>query len=369
MAQIAGAKAKSPLFGNDLLIEVFGGGDFRDTYDEFRPPFQPEDSKERKRSLGKTKFPKFPSTLDSIDVESTHVSGIIETAGIDAIAWYLPFRVYGETNWGIYFDSFAMSRFAMEVATKCRKLNSAITNSVVQQVLYASVLRHELEHAIQELALATQIKAGTISTGQIRSASFSRPGSYRETIASHLEHFDPLVGVSGMSVRDINIVRHVLREFPSQGPYGQWRNETLDSLDYRYEFDLGRTHDLGELSSELRREIGGRSSSKFIEIPVYLWAGNSLRLPLSGLDLRAQSLDCKKLLRFMNKGGLTKNFGEELYVLRSPDHDLKIKNPHTRPINFACHDWDTVPDKVVGEIAAAAGISRKDFVERIRRLI
>jgi len=123
-----------------------------------------------------------------------------------------------------------------------------------------------------------------------------------------------------------------------------------------------------EVSNEARALIGGKIRSKYMDIPAYSWKGGT-SFPISGIDLRAQSLDCKQLKRFMVKDGLARYFNGELQALPASDHSLKIVNNASRPIKFDCHDWDTVPDRVVSQIAVAAGIEKSEFVDRVRKYL
>jgi hypothetical protein len=353
--------------GNELLQKVFEEHKFENRGWIEDIPFHPLEPVYGKSKFGPKDVGKFPEHLDQENV-TPEVAEVIRESSIDAIAWYLPYRFYGEQAWGIYFDSFAMTRLSIEIATIARQIDPSITNTQARKVLYAEVMRHEIEHAIQELLLAKSLQSGTIDVAKAHAADFSKKRSYRETIASHFEHMDTLQSVRGVDQRSQNIIRHVIEAIGEPPVYREWRQESIASLDSRYETELGVTLPKQELSNEVRALVGGKRSSKYIDIPAYSWKGGT-SFPLTGLDLRAQSLDCKKLKRFIVKDGLARYFNGELHAVHAPDHSLKILNDYSRPIKFDCHDWDSVPDHVVGQIAAAIGIEKRQFVDRVRQYI
>jgi len=353
--------------GNELFKQVFEEHKFENEGWIEDIPFHPLEPVYGKSKFGPKDTGKFPESIDTENMPP-EVSREIQERGIHAIAWYLPYRFYGEKAWGIYFDSFAMTRLSIEIATLARGIDPSITNTEARKVLYAEVMRHEIEHAIQEILLAKSLQAGAIDVGRAKVADFSKKGSYRETIASHFEHLESLQGVRGVDKRSQNIIRHVSESLGEPSVYRDWRNVSIAELDNRYERELGVSSPNQDLSKEVRGLVGGRIQSKYIDIPAYSWKGGN-SFPLSGLDLRAQSLDCKKLKRFMVKDGLARYFNGELQAVQAPDHSLKIVNNYSRPIKFDCHDWDSVPDHVVGQIAHAIGIEKRLFVDRVRQYL
>jgi hypothetical protein len=259
-----------------------------------------------------------------------------------------------------------MTRLSIEVATIARTVNPHVTNSEAQTIVYAAVMRHEIEHAIQEFLLAKAVQNSAFDLVDLPGAAFNVSGTYRETIASHFEHLDSLRGLSKIQPSKINLIRHVFQDIPVPAVYNAWRSTSIDNLDSTYESDLGILHNLGDLSRDERILVQGRYRSPYVEIPVYSWYGNGLGLDLTGIDLRANTIDCQKMLRLMRRGGLTRMFGEDIQAVWSSDHDLKVKNPVLRPIKFSCHDWDSVPDNVLRQFAVATGLSVRQFVEKIR---
>jgi len=353
--------------GNELFKQVFEEHKFENQGWIDDIPFHPLEPVYGKSKFGPKDTGKFPESIDTENMLPV-VSREIQERGIHAIAWYLPYRFYGAKAWGIYFDSYAMTRLSIETGTIARQIDPTITNTQARKVLYAEVMRHELEHAIQEVLLAKSLKAGTIDVPKAVVAKFSKKGSYRETIAAHFEHLDPLQSVRGIDLRRQNVLRYVIERIGQPPVYCEWKHKSIADLDGYYETELGVTSPRQELSNEVRSLVGGKPRSKYIDIPVYGWKGGKL-FPLSGIDLRAQSLDCRKLERFLVKDGLARYFNGELQAISAPDHPLKIVNGTSRPIKFGCHDWDTVPDRVVGQLAEAVGLEKREFVDRMRKYL
>ena len=310
-----------------------------------------------------------PEELEYIDSEDFVHLLLAETQGIDTLACYKPYRLYGEEQWGIYLDIFAMNRFSVEIATKARILDRSVKNSEARTVTYSEVLRHELEHAIQELILAKAVARGFFDLSNIDDKKFNKTGSYRETLASHFEHLDAIPRVKGLEIRKVNLIRTVLSSAPAPRVYGEWKSRDVQQLDERYERELGIWSG-GEPSSSIeRRLVNGSFKSDYLTVPVYASFGNTLRLSLRGFDLRAQSVDCKKLMRFLKREGLGKHFSPDISVKKSSDHEVQIESPRSMPIKISCHDWDNVPDHVIGQIAGVVEMNRSPLVAKLRGLL
>jgi len=350
--------------GNALLSKVFGEGDSSMFSSDLVGHFHPLEPIRDIKRFNPKRLTNLPTELEFEDATPNVIEEISRGNGIHAIAWYLPYRVFGPKKWGIYFDVFAMASLGREVATKARKINSAIGNSESLRVLYASVLRHEIEHAIQELLFAKALRDGYIGLQELPSKNFSRPMSYRETIASHFEHLDELLTIKGIYGSKTMLIRKMLQDVPSPKIYDDWKGSEIQSLDSQYERELNFPASQVEMSDRERSLLAGRARSSYIDIPVYEWFGNGLAINLSGSDLR-QVIDCKKFSRLIERGDLGKLFGNDMYPTSSPDHQTQVVNAHTRPIKFGCHDWNSVPDHVLKQFALAAGLTKKEFISRI----
>lgn len=353
--------------GNMLLERVFAN-EIEPLMGEVQPPFHPAESPGLRKRHPANPYMAPLDWLDFEDYEPEISSPGNQTNISHTIAWYLPFRFYGPKFWGIYFDKVAMHRLGKEIATQARRVLPDFSNSTSINLLYSYVFRHELEHAIQEIVMATAIDEGAITHVQLNNLAISRPGSYRETIATQAEMLD-FQEKSRIPLEHRRMFHHVYSSLPLHPPYSDWQGRDAEGLAREMDFDLNFML-FDESQSKLYRSVIRRKSkSKFLDIPVYDWLGNSMNLPLTGSDLRAQSIDCRKLERLLRKEKSLAILGEGLKTEPGSDHDLLVRNPNTRPIKIDCHDWDHVPNHVIGQLAEATALSRSELVKRILRNI
>jgi len=191
--------------------------------------------------------------------------------GTESIAWYVPYRSHNIQEWGIYLDILAMNEITLYLADKSRQLKSNILNSSVFAIFYAEVIRHEVEHAIQDIVMAQAINEDKATLEIVSDPNFRHNLKYLETIASHFEHTDPLRLNQKVSVEETNIIRFTTQSLLVPPEYGDWKNRDILELDLKYHQALG--NDLKDsLSSEkVRKLTRSQSRSDFIAIPVYAW--------------------------------------------------------------------------------------------------
>jgi hypothetical protein len=354
-------------FGN-LLLETVFGGDTEPLMGEVMPPFHPAETPNLRRRHSNSPYKSPLEWLDYEDYEPDISSPSKSLEISHAIAWYLPFRYYGAKYWGIYFDKIAMHRLGKEIATSARRVLPEFSNSVGINLLYSYVFRHELEHAIQEIVMATAIDEGGVSRAQLNGLAISRPGSYRETLATQAEMLD-FQEKTRVPAGQRRLFHHIYTSLPLHPPYSGWKNADSEVLARELDFDLNFGLFDESQTERFRSVIGRKAKSKYLDIPVFDWLGNSMNLPLTGSDLRAHSIDCKKLERLLRKDKYLAVLGEGLTTVPGSDHDILLRNPNTRPVKIDCHDWDQIPNHVIGQLAEATSLSRSELVERILRNI
>lgn len=291
------------------------------------------------------------------------ISSYLSENGVDALAWYQPYRTSGASGWGIYFDVIAMSRYCLLVWAECRRINNDVTFRDVVKVLTAEVMRHEVEHAVQEYLLALAISKDQLLLSQIENLASSAPQSYRETIASHLEHLTPMPPRMSVPQSIMALIRLQSASIVAPPAYSAWKGTSIQELDERFERELGfEDSDLG-ISLIVRSRLNDKN---FIRIPAYADTGNLKGLRLFSSDLRAVGIDCKKFARLIRRDHEAIIPGTR--IEDCDDHKSKICGKGI-PVEISCHNWDHIPHYVIGQLASLAGVSRSDFIESVHRLL
>jgi len=163
--------------GSDPYVLVIGTpySDARSSYPEIKACLQKHIPQAFKNPRIKNAYPPnipvYSATINDQNVTDIHdfedtynsdkreklLDEIRKTNGLDAIAWYAPYHLYDDQNWGIYFDSAGLDQFAWIIYEELRsvKYNTRINPfTFAGQLAFGSVYAHELFHAKVEAALS-----------------------------------------------------------------------------------------------------------------------------------------------------------------------------------------------------------------------
>ena len=165
------------------------------------------------------------------DVETSDwVDSEVAEKGLHVLAWYNPYRFFGDKNWGIYFDEHKMNAYASGIYRQVKKIRPSATYSEVRRIVWRAVERHEYEHCVQELVLATARSQFALIPSDLDFTPFS---SDLEAIATHQEILDPRVrGVSEKQL--LNLTMFILGQSPMPAGYADWNRVDIENLESKF---------------------------------------------------------------------------------------------------------------------------------------
>lgn len=190
----------------------------------------------------------------------------VEKHGVDRVlAIYKPISLHGDKAWGIRYYNRAIQSYINYVYKKVLAIEPNAKYSVVSELVFQSIRRHEYEHFVQEMVYL----GGTLGHASVEgySSVISDASLCLEATATHFEILDSWSTKGDKRLR--NVVLLVLSEVTRHGAYASWRSIDLEAADLNFE------HRVSTWSSELRAKqlrAEARKSSRLSIVP-------ELRLP------------------------------------------------------------------------------------------
>jgi hypothetical protein len=183
-----------------------------------------------------------PDWNEKADVDNSVIEEV-EKHGIDKVlAIYKPISIHGDKAWGIRYYHRAIQSYINNVFEKVLAIEPNAKYSVVSELIFQSIRRHEFEHFVQEMVYL----GGTLGAGAVEDYSnvISDQSLCLETTATHFEILDSWSAKGDKRIR--NIVLLALSEVVRHGPYAAWRAADVEGADLNFE------HRVSTWSSELR---------------------------------------------------------------------------------------------------------------------
>jgi len=192
----------------------------------------------------------------------------LEPQDIDILAWYQPYSDYGPSSWGIYFDEQKMNSYARKIYAVVKGIRPRVSAQLVQQTVWDEVMRHEIEHAVQEFTAATL--GVSVSTKPESSLSVYRknPETF-EALATHYKHTDTRYRSHRGAPGEFEFIRHISAIARKPPGYNQWNKIDITSAE-NAAYRLPATTQVLDVADYFRKCLKEPFSSKFLEIPVYL---------------------------------------------------------------------------------------------------
>jgi hypothetical protein len=152
--------------------------------------------------------------------------------GIDTVlAIYKPISLHGKHAWGIRYFTMAIQSYINYVYKQVLVNEPNAKYSVVSELVFQSIRRHEFEHFVQEMVYLGG------SMGSVSVENFARiiadHSLELESMAAHFEILDSWSQKGDKRIR--NIVLLSLSEIGKHGPYANWRSVNLDSAETNLE--------------------------------------------------------------------------------------------------------------------------------------
>jgi hypothetical protein len=183
-----------------------------------------------------------PVWNESADVDNS-VMEEVEKHGIDSVlAIYKPISLHGDKAWGIRYYHRAIQSYINYVYKKVLAIEPNAKYTVVAELVFQSIRRHEYEHFVQEMVYL----GGTLGATSVENYSIviADQSLCLETNATHFEILDSWSAKGDKRIR--NIVLLALSDVVRHGPYAAWRAADVEAADLNFE------HRVSTWSSELR---------------------------------------------------------------------------------------------------------------------
>ena len=274
------------------------------------------------------------------------------------LAWYVPRRM--GMQWGVYFDLTRMMAYSKRVHEAVARLRFVELSEVTNQV-WSQVLRHELEHCVQELVIAKSISRNP-STSELQMGLRRSAQTLTEAIATHYEFTD--FAHRSVNGADSNLTNFVSTQIPLSGDYDMWNKINIDNEEMLYENAFGFFPSIERPSIEFRKLMGGKASSPYITVPTYVVvnARNEIGIWIASCGITERKFASKILNRkFAN------DLSFDLVIQRSTGFGVDIQHNY-RPGNVSL---DSKSDQLLSvkkfaEIADLCGESSHLLSERVR---
>ena len=156
----------------------------------------------------------------------------VKDHGIDTVlAIYKPISLHGKDAWGIRYFTKAIQSYINYVYKQVLVNEPNAKYSVVSELVFQSIRRHEFEHFVQEMAYL----GGSMDSSSVE--NFARiiadHSLELESMAAHFEILDSWSQKGDKRIR--NIVLLTLSEIGKHGPYANWRSVNIDSAETNFE--------------------------------------------------------------------------------------------------------------------------------------
>ena len=297
---------------------------------------------------------------------ASEVEELVGRHGIDILAWYQPYRAFGEENWGVYFDVAKIEKLCIAIWVR----NAGARSSIHFENLFAFVIhkiaRHELEHAHQELQLAEAVSMG-LSDANKPPSIFKSSGTFRETLATQSEMFESNEFFPRQSKYLEEFWSHVWRRRNLPVPYNDFGTRDRGALLDDFAKTIGHTSQQNMTDYSLLTK--GKLRSRFVDIPLYVWFNPGKTSGSMMAFAKIAKIDCRKFVRFLKKKTAKTVFGPGYEYTSDTRHPNAIQMNGNRTIPISCHDWDKIPDHVIGQIADQIELSRSEVIGKILRNI
>ena len=205
------------------------------------------EGRDDKEVIKRDDFPDgFPEISDSekpvwnpnADVDPSVIDRI-RKHGVDSVlAVYRPVSLHGQKRWGIHYHIRNIQSYINEVFRIVLSIHPAAKYTVVADLVFESIRRHEYEHFVQEMVYLT----GTIGNPSPRDYAvvINDSALNLEAMATQVEILDPWSSKGDpMTRRAVSIA---LSEFGKHGQYALWRGLHSDATESHYEQHVSNSH-------------------------------------------------------------------------------------------------------------------------------
>ena len=180
--------------------------------------------------------------------------------GIDTVlAIYKPISLHGKDAWGIRYFTKAIQSYINYVYKQVLVNEPNAKYSVVSELVFQSIKRHEFEHFVQEMVYLGG------SMGSVSVENFAKiiadHSLELEAMAAHFEILDSWSQKGDKRIRNIVLLR--LSEMGKHGPYANWRSVNIDSVETNFEYRVSIKNAMHQVK-KIRRLASKFSKTKVV---------------------------------------------------------------------------------------------------------
>lgn len=168
-----------------------------------------------------------PMWDERADIDHRVIDSVREH-GIDKVlAIYKPISLHGKHAWGIRYFTKAIQSYVNYIYKQVLVNEPNAKYSVVSELVFQSIRRHEFEHFVQEMVYL----GGSMGSGSVEHfAKIIADHSLElESMAAHFEILDSWSQKGDKRIR--NVVLLTLSELDKHWPYANWRRLDIDSAE------------------------------------------------------------------------------------------------------------------------------------------
>jgi hypothetical protein len=191
-----------------------------------------------------------------------------DAPNIHWLAWYLPRR--RGPQWGIYFDLSRMMDYVDRIHRDIQRIRPVPKHEVANEV-WAQVLRHEIEHCVQELVIA-KAATGPNPPYDLQNSIRNAATPMKEALATFQELTDFVSPISNRS--NSRLITYIASKLGRPAFYELWDKVDIDYEERMYAHHFGFHPSNDNPCADFRNLIDGRAVSPYISIPIYVIATN-----------------------------------------------------------------------------------------------
>ena len=194
--------------------------------------------------------------------------GDTERVAIDLLAWYQPYSDYGPNDWGIYFDEEKMNGYARDLYRVAKAVRSDISPKLVHSLVWDEVLRHEIEHCVQELTasslslLFTPIHKSSLEIYRQDPSSF-------EALATHFQHTHAAYRTKRDAPGEMNFAKTASAGATKPAGYNNWNRIDVPITESGL-YEGNKFSDVHKIANQLRGNLKKPILNPYLDIPKFI---------------------------------------------------------------------------------------------------
>lgn len=255
-----------------------------------------------------------------------------------------------------------MTEYCERVTKLVQADRSDIARHQIYNAVWQQVARHEVEHAVHELALAQAVIEGGANPYHFPLPT--DPTLNLEALATNFEFYDYLQAQDAGSYGH-GFTASKASQMPLPAGYADWQITDVEAEEAKLAKRIGGTSP--DSFTKFRNTIQSKAKSRFLRIPLRLVEEVDNPVGSSAVWARAYGFDCKKVQKALSKEKVLAKLHPELVARKGSSHELVLNmgsKPGTVPVS--CHGFDLVHNDLLRQIAELTNRSKSDVQSVLR---